>query len=141
MHRRISDPATMSGQRLLPLAANWRCRPKGAAGTFQVDRPVHSVNGRSPITSRNRRHAGAVIRGSRPPTATRSRLNDCIRKSRPDAADPLPRFAVLTRVLAVQRFQPFTTGSFLEVQFLRLYYPSAVGELTIDRTHVYSGSA
>ena len=26
----------------------------------------------------------------------------------------------------MQRIQPFTTGSFLEVQFLRLAYPSAV---------------
>jgi hypothetical protein len=72
------DRERVLAERLHPKAAYSRCRPKGAAGTFQVDRPVHSVNGRSPIASRNRRPATAVIRRWRPPTGTPSRLNDCI---------------------------------------------------------------
>ena len=40
-HRRVSGSATRSGQRLLPLAANGRCRPKGAGGSFLSERPVY----------------------------------------------------------------------------------------------------
>ena len=40
-----------------------RIRPGAVVGTFQVERPVHSVNGRSPIRSINRRRAKAVFAG------------------------------------------------------------------------------
>ncbi len=36
----------------------------------------------------------AVVRLRQPPTKTKSRLNDCIRKSRTDAADPKPTLSI-----------------------------------------------
>jgi hypothetical protein len=38
-------------------------RPIAVVGTFQVERPVHSVNGRSPIASKFLRRLKAVISG------------------------------------------------------------------------------
>ena len=48
-----------------------------------------SASGRSPTVSRKQSPGTADVRGPDSPTETRSRLNDCIRRPRTHAADPL----------------------------------------------------
>jgi len=55
------NASLMRGAGIQASSSKIRIRPKAAAGTFQFQRPVHSVNGRSPNRSKSRRRAKAAI--------------------------------------------------------------------------------
>jgi hypothetical protein len=100
---RLLETMTAVVQRRRPSTGS---RPKGVSGNFPVEGPVHSGSGRSPIMSRNQSPATAVVRGWQPSSGTRSRLNDCIQRSRTGAADPLPSVAMPRWPTAMQRMRP-----------------------------------